>query len=126
MFSIGKCSTCSEESFSLACLNLIHQSTTKMRRSWGNLRPIGEELPTRCHNTLPINVALFSHLRKHCCGKKICLQESKNVFQHIISIFVAVTMFPSLLRCFQMFPARETLFSRLDMLKQCFRTVVQT
>ena len=42
------------------------------------------------------------------------------------NIFVAETMFPSLPTCFQMFPARETLFSRLGMLKQCFKTVVQT
>ena len=42
------------------------------------------------------------------------------------NIFVAETMFPSLPTCFQMFPARETLFSRSGMLKQCFKTIVQT
>lgn len=29
-------------------------------------------------------------------------------------------------KCFQMSPARKTLFSRLDMLKQCSKTIVQT
>ena len=37
------------------------------------------------------------------------------------NIFVAETMFPSLPTCFQMFPARETLFYRLGMLAQCFK-----
>ena len=39
------------------------------------------------------------------------------------SIFVAETMFPSLPICFQVFPVRKTLFSRLDKLKQCFKTI---
>ena len=39
---ICKCSTCSEEYFSLARLTLIGQSS--------NLRPIREELPRRCYN----------------------------------------------------------------------------
>ena len=43
-----------------------------------------------------------------------------------LNIFVAETMFHSLPICFQMFPARETLFSRLGMLKHCFKTIVQT
>ena len=42
------------------------------------------------------------------------------------NIFVAETMFPGLPTCFQMFPARETLFSRLGALKHCFKTIVQT
>ena len=42
------------------------------------------------------------------------------------NIFHAEAIFSSLLTCFQMFPARETLFSRLGMLKQCFKTMVQT
>ena len=42
------------------------------------------------------------------------------------NIFVAETMFPRLPICFQMFPARKTLFCRLGMLKQCFNTIVQT
>ena len=40
-------------------------------------------------------------------------------------IIVAETMFPSLPTCFQMFPARETLFSRLGKFKKGFETVVQ-
>ena len=41
------------------------------------------------------------------------------------NILVAEIMFSA---CFQMFSARETLFSRLGMLKQCFKTAqkVQT
>ena len=42
------------------------------------------------------------------------------------NIFVAATKFPSLPACFQVFPARETLFSTLGMLKHCFKTIVQT
>ena len=38
------------------------------------------------------------------------------------NIFVAEAMFPSLPTCFQMFPTRETLFSRLAMFKQCLKT----
>ena len=41
-------------------------------------------------------------------------------------IFVAETMFPGLTTCFQVFQARETLFSRLGMLKDCFKTIVKT
>ena len=54
------------------------------------------------------------------------VQGSKNVSQQIQKHFVAETMFPGLPTCFQMFPARETLFSRLGMLKHCFKTIVQT
>ena len=50
--------------------------------------------------------------RKHCCGNKFRPNSTE-------------TMFPSMPTCLQMFPARETLFSRLDMLKQCFKTIVQ-
>ena len=51
-----------------------------------------------------------AHLGKHCCGNKICFP---NKFRNI---FVAETMFPGLPTCFQVFPARETLFSlNLDM-----------
>ena len=39
-------------------------------------------------------------------------------------IFVAETMFPSFPTCFQMFSARETLFSRLGKFKY-FKTIVQ-
>ena len=42
------------------------------------------------------------------------------------NIFVAETMFPSLPTCFQMFPARKTLFSRLGKLKKVFEAIVQT
>ena len=41
------------------------------------------------------------------------------------NVFVAETMFPNLPTCFQMFRARETLLSRLGMLKQCFKAIVQ-
>ena len=58
----------------------------------------------------PINVSLFVHLGKHCCG-------SKNFPKKFRNIFVAETMFPSLSTCFQMFPAQETLFSRLGKFK---------
>ena len=74
----------------------------------------------------PTNVSLFAHLGKHCFGNIICLPGSKNVSRQIQKRFVAVTMFPSLLTCFQMFPARETLFSPLGMLEQCLKTIVQT
>ena len=42
------------------------------------------------------------------------------------NIFVAETMFPSLSARFRVFQGRETLFSRLSMLKQCFKIIVQT
>ena len=32
---------------------------------------------------------------------------------------------PRVVKCFQMFPARETLFFRLGMLKHCFKSMVQ-
>ena len=69
----------------------------------------------------PINVSLFAYLGKHCCGNKICFPGSKNVSQQFTNTFVAETKFRSLPICFQMFPARETLFSRLGMLKQYFK-----
>ena len=41
------------------------------------------------------------------------------------NIFVAETMFPSLPTCFQMYPTRKTLFSRLNKFKKCFKSTVQ-
>ena len=52
-------------------------------------------------------------------------QEAKMFPKKFRNIFVAETMFPSLPTCFQMFPARETLFPRLGKFKQCFKTIVQ-
>ena len=57
---------------------------------------------------------------------KFASQEAKRFPNKFRNIFVAETMFHSLPICFQMFPARETLFSRLGMLKHCFKTIVQT
>ena len=57
---------------------------------------------------------------------KCAPQEVKMFPNKFRNIFVAETMFPSLPTCYRMFPARETLFSRLGMLEQCFKTVVQT
>ena len=57
---------------------------------------------------------------------KFASQEAKMFSKKLRNIFVAETMFPSLSICFQMFPARETLFSRLGTFKQCFKTIVQT
>ena len=51
---------------------------------------------------------------------KFASQEAKMFPKKFRNIFVAETMFPSLPTCFQMFPARETLFSRLGML-ECFK-----
>ena len=53
-------------------------------------------------------------------------QEAQMFSNKFRNIFVAETMFSSLPTCFQMFPARETLFSRLGMLKKVFKTIVQT
>ena len=55
---------------------------------------------------------------------KFASQEAKMFLKKLRNIFVAETMFRSLPTCFQMFPARETLFFRLGMFKQCFRTIV--
>ena len=57
---------------------------------------------------------------------KFASQEAKMFPNKFRNIFVAETMFRSLPRCFQMFPTRETLFSRLGMLKHCFRIIGQT
>ena len=57
---------------------------------------------------------------------KFASQEAKMFPNKFRNIFVGETMFPILPTCFQMFPVRETLFSRLGMLKQCFKTIVQT
>ena len=74
----------------------------------------------------PTNVSLLPHLRKHCCGSKIkfASQEAKMFPKEFRDIFVAETMFPSFPTCFQMFSARETLFSRLGKFKY-FKTIVQ-
>ena len=57
---------------------------------------------------------------------KFASQEAKMFPKKIDrNIFVAETMFPSFPKCFQMFPARETLFSRLGKSKKCFKTIVQ-
>ena len=53
-------------------------------------------------------------------------QEANMFLNNFRTIFVAETMFPGLPACFQLFPARETLLSRLGALKQCFKTIVQT
>ena len=53
---------------------------------------------------------------------KFASKEAKMFLNKFRNIFVAETMFPSLPTCFQMFPARETLFYRLGMLAQCFKT----
>ena len=47
-------------------------------------------------------------------------QEEKMFPNKFRNIFVAETMFPGLPSCFQMFPARETLFSWLGALKHLF------
>ena len=56
---------------------------------------------------------------------KFSSQEAKIFPKKFRNIFVAETMIPSLPICFEVFLARETLFSRLGMLKQCL-TIVQT
>ena len=48
---------------------------------------------------------------------KFAFQEAKIFPNKFRNIFVVETMFPSLPTCFQMFPARETLFSRLGEFK---------
>ena len=76
---------------------------------------------------LPINVFLFAHLGKHCCGNKVCFPGSKKIPKKFRNIFLrkqCLLVCPH--ACFQMFPARETLFSRLGMLKHCLKTIVQT
>ena len=56
---------------------------------------------------------------------KLACKEAKMFPNKFINIFVVETMFPSLPTCYRMFLARETLFSRLGMLKPCFKTIVQ-
>ena len=58
--------------------------------------------------------------------KQFASQDAKMFPIKFRNIFVVETMFPSLPTCFQMFPTRETLFSRLGMFKQCLKTIVQT
>ena len=75
----------------------------------------------------PINVSLCAHLGKHCFQKQNLLPMKRKMLPNKFkNIFVAEIMFPSLPTCFQMFPARETLFSRLGTFKQRLKTVVQT
>ena len=57
---------------------------------------------------------------------KFASQEAKMFPNKFRNIFVAETMFPSLPTCFQIFLTQETLFSRLGMFKQCFKTIVKT
>ena len=52
---------------------------------------------------------------------KFASQEAKMFPKKFRNIFVAETMFPSLPTCFQMFPARETLFFRLGKFKKFLR-----
>ena len=54
---------------------------------------------------------------------KFAFQEAKMFPNKFRNIFIAETGLPT---CFQMFPARETLFFPLGMLKQCLKTTVQT
>ena len=56
---------------------------------------------------------------------KLATQDAKIFAKKFRNVFVAQTMFPSLLACFQMFPARETLFSRSGKYKKCFKITVQ-
>ena len=58
-------------------------------------------------------------------GTKLASQEAKMFPKKFRNIFVAQTMFPSEPTRFQMFPARETLFSRVNKFKKCFKTIVQ-
>ena len=51
---------------------------------------------------------------------KFASWEAKMYPNKFRNIFVEETLFPILPTCFQMFRARETLFSRLGMLKQFF------
>ena len=74
---------------------------------------LGQTRKHRCGNIMfPINVSLFAHLGKHCCGSKICLPGRKYVSQqiskhfccgnnvsHMVSlVLVKKTTFPNLLR----------------------------
>ena len=58
----------------------------------------------------PINVPLFAHLRKHCCGNKMCFPGSKNVSQEIQKHFCCGNNVSWFAHMFQVFRARETLF----------------
>ena len=52
---------------------------------------------------------------------KFASQEAKLFPKKFQKHFCCETMFPSLPTCFQMFPARETLFSRLGKFKNVLR-----
>ena len=64
------------------------------------------------------NVSLFVHFESGniVAKTKPSTQDAKIFPNKFRNLFVAETMFSSLLTCFQMFPARETLFSRLGKL----------
>ena len=72
------------------------------------------------------NVSLFPTPGNIVAETKFASQEAKMFPNKFRNILVAETMFPSLPTCFQTFPKRETLFSRLGMFKQCLKTIVQT
>ena len=50
--------------------------------SFSQLSP-GQTRKHFCRNIFRINVSLFVHLGKHCCGNKICFLGSKNISQKI-------------------------------------------
>ena len=53
------------------------------------------------------------------------LPRKQKCFLRNSETFFGETMFPSLPTCFEMFSARETLFSRLGKFKKYFKTIVQ-
>ena len=64
----------------------------------------------------PIKVSLLLTSGNIVAETKFASQEAKMFPNKFRNIFVAETMFPGLPKCFQVFPARETLFSlNLDM-----------
>ena len=96
----------------------IIKRMTNIYSQWNCVSNPGQTRKHCCKNIMfPINISLFAHLRKHCCGNKICFSGSKNVSQLIQKHFCCGN---NVCPRFQMFPARETLFSRSGMLKQCF------
>ena len=68
----------------------------------------------------------LSKPRNIVAEKQFASQDAKMFPIKFRNIFVVKTMFSSLPTCFQMFPTRETLFSRLGMFKQCLKTILQT
>ena len=67
-----------------------------------------------------INVSLFA-TSGNVAETKFASQEAKMFPNKFRNIFVAETILPSLPTCFQMFPTRETLFSRLGKFKKCLK-----